>query len=284
MIVFLTLLAVAAVAGLFYNGFALWEGLRKLDTNALQAQVNSGTPIDISQVRALETRLLGAIQAAQFRENKKDDAFKNYLSALYNKLTDLGAAYTTLMDAYKAVEAGDAPAVDPEAGQDYSADYDMLMQSIITAQSLGLGQIADLPVPPGIPAMPTIVPPADPTAFPDIDTTADPTADPAPDPATGSIIGATEAADAADAAKEQAEQQAATPDKSAAVAIPPGATFDTHPETGAVTVTLPPGTVIVQGDAPEADSDAGDAAPVSDQQGGFGDAGGQSGAEGEQAA
>ncbi len=275
MTVFLALIGVAIAAGLFYVGTALWEGMKHLDTNALQAQVSSGTPIEISQVRALEARLTAAVQAAQGREQKKDDACRTYLAALYNKITDLGGAYSTLMKAYKDATSGGDASPGTVSVQDFSQDYAALMESIRTVQSLGMGQIADFGVPPGFPVPPVVTTLPDPSAFPDIDAGA--AAGNSDDGAAagsgtddgaaageqvGSIIGAAQAAAAADAANAQAAG-----DQSAAVAIPPGAIIDTHPETGAVTVTLPAGTVIVQADPQNNDPQNNDQQQNDQQQG-----------------
>ena len=266
------LVLLANAAGLFYIGLALWEGIRKLDTTTLAAQVAAGTPIDISQVRALETRLLTTLTAAQDRETKKDQAFKDYVGTLANQISDLNGKWQA---ALAASQAGTA------IPTDYTQDYNNLLQGLATAQALGLGTVADFTSPPAVAVVPVVpatpVPPADQTGAGTDGTGTTGTAAPGdpnattPDPndpaaaaaaavAAGnanpsSIIGATEAANAADAAKSQAD---ATAGQAVPVAVPPGATVDTHPETGAVTVTLPPGTVVVQADPAQALPPGGD--------------------------
>lgn len=241
-------------------GAALWEGIRKMDSATLQQQIAAGTPIDISQVRALEQQALTAINAGLDREAGLKAAFTQFTAGLSSQLSDMTAKYQAAIAASPAVNA-----------EDYTQDALALQNAIDSANKIGLGTLADFTPPTqagstisvtGVPAETGGASTGDPATTGGAtggDTTGGTTQAAAP-------IDASDAANAAQTAQDQAT--AAANGTAVPVAVPPGADVSTHPDTGVVTVTLPAGTPVVQAAASDADQEPApeqEAAPEQEQ-------------------
>lgn len=233
--IFLTLIVIGA---------ALREGIRKMDTATLQAQVSAGTPIDISQVRAMEQQLLDALDAGRVREVNLQTTFETFTQNLSSQLDDVTKKYNDLFLQTNAVNT-----------QDFSSDMARLQEAVDKANAIGIGTLADFTPPPSQAASPITV------AGGTTNATGGVTYATGGASQTAAPISADDAAAAAQTAQDQAT--AAASGTAVPVAVPPGASVDTHETTGVVTITLPAGTPVVQA-APASDADQ-EAAPQEQQ-------------------